>query len=54
VSTRGNPTYLMLDVAENFEKALKCLDYDASQYLVALANEGGCPNSLDQRCTYVC
>lgn len=41
VSTRWNSTYLMLDVAEKFEKAFKRLEYDDSQYLVALANEGG-------------
>ncbi|KAL2346641.1 hypothetical protein Fmac_000641 [Flemingia macrophylla] len=47
VPTRWNSTFLMLDVAEKFGKAFKRLEYDDAQYLIALANEGGCPSNDD-------
>jgi len=36
----------VLDVAENFEKAFKRIEYDDPQILIALVNEE-CPNSDD-------
>ena len=48
VPTRENSTYLMLEVAEKFEKVFSHLEYeDNSSFLNALDSEGGAPSIDD-------
>ncbi|WOL16816.1 hypothetical protein Cni_G25604 [Canna indica] len=47
VPTRWNSTYMMLDVAEKFEKTFMRLEFDDLSYMIALDNEGGPPTCGD-------
>lgn len=49
VPTRCNSTYLMLEVAEKFERAFDRLEYDDLSYVIALTVDKGpgCPNYDD-------
>ncbi|WOL16812.1 hypothetical protein Cni_G25600 [Canna indica] len=53
VPTRWNSTYMMLDVAEKFEKAFMRLEFDDPSYMIALDNEGGPPTCGDWSCARV-
>ncbi|XP_019450678.1 PREDICTED: zinc finger BED domain-containing protein RICESLEEPER 2-like [Lupinus angustifolius] len=45
--TRWNSAYLMLEVAEKYEKAFSRLRYDDDDYFTALTKEGGVPSLED-------
>ena len=47
VPIRWNSTYMMLEVAEKFEKVFNHLEYDDPSFLIVLNNDGGPPSCDD-------
>nr|KYP41095.1 Putative AC transposase [Cajanus cajan] len=45
--TKWNSTYLMLEIAEKFEKAFNLLEVEDDSYVNSLGNEGGPPHADD-------